>query len=116
MKRSRLNRTGSKARPSRMKVEPFTFGKDVRGDNALFIPETALMNDEKLINAIKSHAGQSGGVTLVQNPDGTFRRESTIGTEQVFFRVLDSNGNQMHSHGWIRYNPETKKAEITQWG
>jgi len=116
MKRSRLSRKGIKARKTRMKVEPFSFGKDVRGDNALFIPESTRMDDERLINAIRSHAGKSGGVMFTMNPDGTFSRSSSLGLDQVFFRVLDSKGNQMHSHGWIRYNPETKKAEVMQWG
>jgi len=79
----------------RLRKIPFSMGKDVRGDTAIFIPNTAKMNDPKLIAMLK---------------------KQEIFDDQVFFRLIDAKGNQLHSHGWVRYNPKTGEAEVTQWG
>jgi hypothetical protein len=74
------------------KKRPLEMSEDVRGDLTLFIPKTARMDCPKLIDILKRQ-----------------------GTE-TFFRIIDDKGNQTSSHGWIRFNPMKKLAEVVQWG
>jgi hypothetical protein len=91
VKRSRLPKIEFKPCTGRL-VKPFSTGVDVRGDIALFIPDGTKMGNKDLLAGLRSD-GQS-----------------------VFFRLTDSKGVQLHTHGWIRYNPKTGLAEVTQYG
>jgi len=96
----RLSRSEEKAmmgihKKTRLSVaskKPFDRGVDVRGDIALFIPDGTQMSNKDLLASLRS--------------DG----------RAVFFRLIDSKGVQQHTHGWIRYNPKTGLAEVTQYG
>ena len=82
----------TKTRLSVASKKPFDHGVDVRGDIALFIPDGTKMSNKDLLASLRS--------------DG----------RDVFFRLIDAQGNQLHTHGWIRYNPKTGLGEVTQYG
>jgi hypothetical protein len=109
MKRSRLSRKGSKARPSRLK-KPFDYGEDVRGDIALFLPVKARLDDPSLIKKLKEMTPP------VRYEMGEHGLKEVTGGDMFFFRLIDERGKQLHSHGWIRFSKETGSAEIVQWG
>lgn len=116
MKRSRLVRTAGRARKSRMRVEPYSTGIDVRGDRALFIPVGANLGDSDLINALKERVIHQKGFINYIDEHGVLKKKVASVDDPVFFRLINALGEQMPSHGWIRYNRKTGKAEITQWG
>jgi hypothetical protein len=112
VKRARLSRSGGKPRSGRL-VKPFEYSIDVRGDTALFIPVGTKMSDPSLIAMLHSIT-PSGDIYELVGDKFVSRHAST--SDPVFFRLVDSKGVQQHTHGWIRYNPKTKLAEVTQYG
>lgn len=85
-----------KVRLSDFSKKPFDRDLDVRGDIAFFIPDGTKMSNKDLIAELRWIYPLSGS--------------------EVFFRLIDAQGNQLHTHGWIRYNPKTGLAEVTQYG
>jgi len=112
VKRSRLSRNGSKPHRDRL-VKPFEYGIDLRGDTALFLPVDVKMDNPSLIAKLHSITPSGGIYELVG--DKFVSRHATT-SDPVFFRLIDASGGQLHTHGWIRYNPKTKMAEVTQYG
>ena len=96
-------------------MKPFGYGTDIRGDKALFLPADARLDNPNLIAALKSIVAKRKGKYYEIGANGVVVRQVTK-SDPVFFRAIDSNGVQLHSHGWIRYNLKTKTAEITQYG
>jgi hypothetical protein len=89
--------------------KPYTVGQDVRGDRAIFIPYGERMDNPTLVKTLKSMGAETA---YVEGKHGFVKRK----VNQHLFRFIDEGGGQLSTHGWIRYNPKKKLAEIIQWG
>lgn len=78
-------------------AKDLTHGTDCRGDEALFIEDKHIIGD---------------GWQLDQEA-----QEAVSRTPQ-FFRVIDSEGEEQHGHGWIDHAEDDSEDEyrIVQWG
>ena len=92
-----------------MKKKPYSFGKDIRGDFALFLPDKTRLDNPTLLKKLET-AGEQRAYRMT--PKG-FKK---MKTNDVFFRMIDDKGKEISAHGWMRYNARKKLAEITQWG